>query len=99
MKKLLLITLLITLALVSIAQEGKTPGTGNLPTTPGQVPTLVTEKFNHEFPGVSGNWSMDGDNYKVEFVDPVSHLGHVIIYDRNGEVIRRESELDKPSNP
>jgi hypothetical protein len=84
---------------LATAQEGVTPGTGKMPTDPGQVPSLVMERFNKEYPGVSGNWSKEEDNYRVEFTDPKSRMLHVIIYDRNGEVIRRENELDNMEYP
>ncbi len=99
MKKILFCTLLFLNTSLFFAQEGKTPAGDKTPATAGQVPSLVTERFNREYPGISGNWSTDGENFKVEFVDPQSHLGHIIVYDRNGEVVRRESELDGPKNP
>jgi len=100
MKKLILFAVLfLNVAVSSVAQEGKTPSGDNAPAATGQIPSLVTERFSREFPGISGSWSTDGENYKVEFIDPQSHLGHIIVYDRNGNVIRRESELDGPKNP
>ena len=99
MKKILLFAILLLNINFSIAQEGKTPGGDNTPSPSGQIPSLIVEKFNREYPGVSGSWTTDGENFKVEFTDPQSHLGHIIVYDRNGDVIRRESELDGPKNP
>src|SRR5688572_6556895 len=99
MKKIILISVMLCSMSCLFAQEGKTPGADRMPAESGQIPSMVVERFNREYPGVSGNWIKDGENFRVEFVDPQSHLGHIIVYDRNGEVIRRESELDGPSNP
>jgi hypothetical protein len=99
MKKILFCTLLFLNVTLFFAQEGKTPAGDKTPAASGQIPSLVMERFNREYPGISGNWSTDGENFKVEFVAPQSHLGHIIVYDRNGDVIRRESELDGPKNP
>jgi hypothetical protein len=94
MKKFILIAF-ASLSLAMSGQEGQTsPGTDRTPADPGTVPSQVVDRFNKEYPGISGNWSKDGDNFRVEFTDPASRMGHVIIYDRNGEVVRRESELD-----
>jgi len=98
MKKALLFAILLLSINFSIAQEGKTPA-DKTQASSGQVPNVVIERFNREYPGVSGNWSVDGENFKVQFTDPQSHLGHIIVYDSNGEVLRRESELDGPKNP
>jgi hypothetical protein len=97
MKKSILIIITTWLMVTAmLAQEGQTsPGSDRMPTDPGQVPTQVTERFNREYPGISGSWSKDGDNFRVEFTDPNSRMSHVIIYDRNGEVIRRENEVDQ----
>ena len=96
MKKLLLLFCVALVAGGLHAQEGKTStNTDRVPADPGQVPTQVTEKFNREYPGVTGGWTRDGENFRVEFTDPKTRMGHVIIYDRNGDVIRRESEVDQ----
>jgi hypothetical protein len=100
MKKIFLVSAMLILQLCTgLAQEGKTPGADKVPAESGQVPPVVLERFTREYPGISGTWAKDGDNYRVEFVDPQSHLGHIIVYDRNGDVIRRESELEGPGQP
>jgi hypothetical protein len=66
---------------------------------PAEVPSLVKDNFTREQPGDAGSWSKDGDNYRVEFVDKESRRGHVIIYDRNGNVVRRDSEVESVPGP
>jgi hypothetical protein len=96
MKKLTALLAAFIISISMMGQEGKTsPDSDRMPTDPGQVPSQVTERFNREYPGISGSWTRDGDNYRVEFTDPNSRMSHVIIYDRNGEVVRRESEVDQ----
>jgi hypothetical protein len=66
---------------------------------PNEVPSLVKENFTREQPGDAGTWTKDGDNYRVEFTDKESRLGHVIVYDRNGNVVRRDSEIENVPAP
>jgi hypothetical protein len=64
-----------------------------------QVPAEIRDKFNNERPGVPAVWRKDGDNYMVNFTDPDSNRGQIIVYDKNGAVLRRESELDNTAYP
>jgi hypothetical protein len=113
MKKIFLsIGCLISLSLFS--QSGNTnkspgtttviPGGGKINTTPVDntavsTPAIVTSNFSRDFPGAQVTWSMEGKNHRGLYIDPVTHLQHIIIYDPNGNVIRRESELEQGSYP
>ena len=63
------------------------------------MPNEVKDKFTKEHPGVPSTWKKDGENYKVDYIDPESNRGQVIVYDRNGSVLRREVELENASYP
>jgi hypothetical protein len=63
------------------------------------IPSGVKDKFNKEHPGVPATWTKDGENLKVNYVDPDSNKGQVLVYDHNGSVLRRESELDNATYP
>jgi hypothetical protein len=66
-----------------------------------QVPSSIKESFINQYPGEPALWKKDGKFYKVSFNDPVSHLGQIIVYDENGNVVRKETEvesLEYPSN-
>ena len=62
-------------------------------------PEPVLEAFKKEFPSITPAWSMDGGNFKAVFVDPTSLKGVTIVYDKTGNVVRRDSELDNSSYP
>src|SRR5687768_6805451 len=95
MKKLF-ICVLLTIAVTTAVSQNST--SGNTPPDE-QTPAAITDKFNSEHPGVPATWKKDGDNYKVDFVDPDSNMGQIIVYDRNGSILRRESELDNLAYP
>lgn len=88
--------LVLVLAVALDAQEGKTStNTDRVPTDAGQVPVAVMENFKRDNPGIAGNWSRDGENFRVEFTDAKSRQPHVIIYDSKGTVLRREGETEQ----
>ena len=62
-------------------------------------PPVIEEKFKNEFPAVTPSWKMDGQNFKAEYVDPVTFKGNTIVYDKEGNVIRRENEMENSSYP
>ena len=33
-------------------------------------------------------------NFRVSYIDPTTKLGRVIVYDKSGNVVRRENEVD-----
>jgi hypothetical protein len=93
---------LLLLLVVSAIQAQQAPGEslkGNIPVKNPEVPAPVLEKFTREFPSAQADWSLDGENYKAAFTNPDTRLKQIVIYDRKGNVVRRESELDKMSTP
>jgi hypothetical protein len=66
---------------------------------PKQLPAVVTENFTRQFPNVTPIWRKDGNNFKVSFVDPESKLGRVLVYDKKGNVVRSENEVDSTGYP
>lgn len=56
-------------------------------------PSTVNDKFNSEYPGMDVKWSMDGENYSGEYMDHSTNLGRNVVYDKNGNIIRTDSEL------
>jgi hypothetical protein len=84
-----------------------TPGGGKqkvqaTPTNRNSVtpPESVTTAFNNENAGNSNvSWKVEGDNYWVSYTDPKSNLGHIIVYDKDGKVVRKENEVDNLTYP
>jgi hypothetical protein len=90
---------ILSLALAGAVQAQTVQPGSPVAEDPNQIPSLVKDNFTREQPGDAGNWSKEGDNYRVEYVDKDSRLGHVIVYDRNGNVVRRDSELESVPRP
>lgn len=60
-----------------------------------EPPEIVLEKFNTGNPGKNNViWKTEGNNYWVTYNDPKTGMVNVIVYDKEGKVIRKESEVD-----
>ena len=66
---------------------------------PKQVPAVVIQNFTTRYPNVSAAWHLDGKNYRANYIDPESKLGCVVVYDKAGNVVRTESEVDSTGYP
>lgn len=95
MKNLILILSLVLGSLAVKAQEK----TENANLNPSQVPVAVKTIFDTEHPGISAIWKADGENLKVSYNDPESKLGRIIVYDKEGKVVRVENEVDNMKYP
>lgn len=63
-------------------------------------PEEITRKFEATYPkSTSVSWKIDGENFKVNYTDPDTKLEHLIVYDKEGNVVRREDETDKLTYP
>ncbi len=63
------------------------------------TPATVTNKFKADNPNVNATWTMDGENYSAAYRDPLTNLDRVIVYDRNGNLVHSDYELDYASYP
>lgn len=61
---------------------------------PGQVPEAVMRAFTADHPGENGAWSLHDQQYKVEFVQKEARVAHWIIYDKEGKVLKRDTEVE-----
>lgn len=57
-------------------------------------PEVVREKFRNMYPDVTPVWKMDGQNYAAEFLNPETLKGMRLVFNKDGHVLRKESELD-----
>ncbi|MBA3665719.1 MAG: hypothetical protein H0W61_16170 [Bacteroidetes bacterium] len=63
-------------------------------------PEHITTRFNNEYPGKNSvSWKVEGNNYWVTYTDPKTNMVNVIVYDKEGKIIRKESEADKNTYP
>lgn len=83
-----------------------TPGGDNKPQaaptdrTSVAPPENIRTKFESDFPGKTEvRWKVEKNNFKVMYTDPETKLGHVIVYDKDGKVMRKENEVDKLTYP
>jgi len=63
------------------------------------VPDIVKKAFAAEFPTLQATWEPDQKNYKAIYADPKSNSKGIIIYDAEGKVIRRDTEVNTNSQP
>lgn len=91
MKKILILFAFICMANFVNAQVKKPVTTKDT----AIVPVLVQEKFTKAYPAITPAWSVDGKNYKAFYTDPKTNMSQLIVYDKDGNVLRRENELDK----
>jgi hypothetical protein len=62
-------------------------------------PQVVLDKFTKTYPDITPGWKMDGKNFVASFVDPNTLKNVNIVYDKDGNVIRKETELENSSYP
>jgi hypothetical protein len=97
MKKALILFIFLFSLLPAHSQQGQ----GAKSQAPRDVvpPATIIEKFNKEHPGMTPSWKADGTNFRADFVDPNTFKGCSILYDKDGNVIRRENEMENASYP
>ncbi|MBA2422564.1 MAG: PepSY-like domain-containing protein [Chitinophagales bacterium] len=71
--------------------NSKTPATS--------VPENIESHFKSAYKKAGTvEWQQSGSNYKVMFTDE-NNLHHTVLYDREGQVIGKESEMDEQTVP
>jgi hypothetical protein len=64
-----------------------------------KVPEQITSKFNIDYPNAKPTWAMDGSYYTATYQDQELHLGRSFTYDKNGNLMRTDRELNGTSYP
>jgi hypothetical protein len=63
-------------------------------------PENVKTQFNTDYPGNNNvSWRPEGKNFIVSYTDPKTGMSNMIVYDRDGKVVRKEMEVDKEIFP
>lgn len=99
MKTLILITCFIFAINFLTAQSIQITASQPPALNPSQVPPAAITSFTNENPGISGTWRAEEKNYRVNYIDPNTKLARIIIYDKDGKVVRRENEVDNTPYP
>ncbi|MBL7933917.1 MAG: hypothetical protein JNL60_18580 [Bacteroidia bacterium] len=99
MKKLILSVAAALCVSVMTAQTPTNPP--STPATPGniQAPNTVSDQFRIDYPNTTPNWTMDGTNYRGEYLDPATNARRSVIYDKNGKMISREELINRKDYP
>lgn len=63
------------------------------------MPLKILDYFARHFPDATPYWGIEGKFYSVKFADPQTGLARALIYDREGNVIRCESEVSLSDCP
>jgi hypothetical protein len=64
------------------------------------VPNNISQQFKKDYPNSSAEWVVDGDNnYLAEFKNPTTKGSTIVVYDRDGRLVRTESEIADKSYP
>jgi hypothetical protein len=66
----------------------------------GVPPSVVTNRFTTDYPGMQANWSRDHmNNYRASYRDAGSNSNRSVTYDKSGNVISRDMELGDNDYP
>jgi len=90
--KTFLILLLCLLAYTGAQAQERSVSTA---TTTMVIPDIVKASFSKEFPGIQPKWETEDKNFKAIYADPKTNSKGIIIYDAQGQVIRRDVEVPK----
>jgi hypothetical protein len=90
MKKLSLLIAMLVFCLHAQAQPGKNSS---------NVPDNVRAKFTNQNPTATPTWKTEGQNYSAWYTDPQTNMQRVTVYDKDGRVVRSESEMDVKNYP
>ena len=63
------------------------------------MPLPILFHFARNYPEARPLWGIDGKNYVVRYIDPSTALGHKIIYNRHGVILRKEDEVNLEDCP
>ena len=58
------------------------------------APIIVGSNFDKDYPNEVAIWHMDGVNYKAWYIDSQTKLRRSVIYDKNGNLVRIDNELE-----
>jgi len=100
MKKILLSAILMYFINISLAQTNNALPTGVQVTPEGIItPVIVSNKFNMDYPNNNAIWQKEGDNYAAEFTDESTNTKYFIVYDEDGNLVRKDKEIDNTAYP
>ena len=63
------------------------------------TPLISLEHFARTNPDAIPFWGTEGNNYTVRYIDPQTALGHKLVYNRQGVILRSEDEIALESCP
>lgn len=99
MKKLIYIAAALTInagiyAQTDAAAPVNTVNTNTESVDASTTPEAITKHFNNDYPNEIATWHKDGDNYKAYYIDSQTKLRRTVVYDKNGNDISEDYELE-----
>ncbi len=93
MKKIFLL-LAIVFSITALNAQTNTPV--GMQTTPAgvDVPSIVVNNFTLNEPNTTAVWRMDEENYAADYKDKITGQGRTVLYDRDGNLMRRDYEVE-----
>ena len=64
-----------------------------------QVPGGVSKRYNTDYPNMQSSWSMNGKNYRADYMDTKTNKGRAVIYYPSGNPLMTERELGTGDYP
>lgn len=64
-----------------------------------KVPQQIASKFSTDYPNMNATWGRDGDNYTATYSDQGSNSGRKITYDKNGDLMYNDMEMNGTNYP
>jgi hypothetical protein len=79
-------------------------GTAIAQTDTSRVPKMtppkpVQSRFTTDYPNISPTWGAQGMNYTAQYTDQSSNQHRMVVYDRNGNVLSTDAEVDNTVYP
>lgn len=94
--KILYLSVLFIFLLISLSAQIPANSGGPVADMP---PSFIEENFKKEYPGITPTWHVDETLFIADFTDPNIFKGVSIVYDRKGNVVRRENEMENSTYP
>jgi hypothetical protein len=70
-----------------------------VPVANPMTPLPILYHFARNYPDSRPFWGIEGKHYVVRYVDPGTALGHKITYDKHGNILRQEDEVNLKDCP
>jgi len=89
---------LFSLCLLNILQGQSFGIAKGQPESP-ETPTVLIKQFKKDYPAFTPTWSREGYNYRADYTNTANNTAGMVVYDKNGRILRSETEMQANSYP